>query len=503
MALSLCAVFANCGIKEDIENISNGTNPNVALPLFYSKLSLKDMIGSKNATALKIDADNKMRFYYKSDFTERSALDILKIFSGTTLPLPFADSTAFLPILKSSELTIKKIVYKKGTLIGFTAQLPQGSAPDDINLKIWLPDLTKNGKAYEINYKGKMTTAVNIVSLPLDLEGYQLRPSPLGADSVSVQVRYRASNSKGAPIRVNCIGYVNNPAFSYMEAYMPKTLLEIDEGNVDVSLYNQIIKGDLSFEDPRITVLIENSYGFPMRTKVNLIKAISKRGDTISLVAKNLVNDGFDIPYPKNTEVGEIKKARFDFTKENSNIRELLNAGPNTILYDIDAVANPDNLVGNGFMTDSTRLRIGIEVDIPIYASAKNFESRDTIRDIDFSAIANTNQAELKLVSENELPVGVNIQGIFLDASGRELGKLSDASFKLIEAAKVDAQGNVIKASNSEVFIPLTTERIANIRNANRLVLITSFATTDTGLKSVRVLANQSVSIRAGIKVIL
>jgi hypothetical protein len=256
----------------------------------------------------------------------------------------------------------------------------------------------------------------------------------------------------------------------------------------------------LKFEDPTISVLIENSYGYPMRSKVNLVKAIGKNGDTISLKATNLINDGFDFPYAK--KVGETAYARFDFNNTNSNIKDLLNAAPNTILYDIDAIANPYNDAKSGFMTDSTNLRIGLEIDIPVVGSAKNFEGRDTINNVDFSVLDNAVAAEFKFVAENELPVGITLQAFFVDNSGRILGNLADNPILLAGAAEVDAKGNVTKNMKSEVIVPFNEAKIAQIRPATKMYIATNFSTTQNGAVPVRILSTQNINLKCGIKVV-
>ncbi len=489
-----------CKVQDELDNLKGSYDPELALPLFHSKFKLNDIIGENNASALKILPDGKMNFFYQSQFTERKASDILKVFNGSSIPLGFQDSLAFLKALYSPELTIKKIHYKKGTTINFVGNLLTPNVTEEIILKVWIPTLTKNGKPFEVNYKGKISPSV-VLAKDIDLFGYILTPFPVKSDSILLRYSARTAISN-TPVKIGIFGAVNNPGFVYLEGYMPKKEIKIDQGSLDVSLYNQIVKGDLKFEDPRISVLIENSYGYPMRTKVNLIKAISKKGDTIALKASNLINDGFDFPYPTLNEVGQTKKLRFDFTNANSNIKDLLNSGPNTILYSIDAVANPKNDSTNvGFMTDSTTLRIGIEVEIPVYGSASNFQGSDTITGLNLASLDNAQIAEIKFACDNQLPIGINLEVLFLDDTGRVLDRLTEKAFKLIEAAQVDGNGNLLKATSSEVIIPLSAEKIATIRPATRMALLTSFATSQNGAVPVRILASQEVSLRAGIKV--
>ncbi len=497
---AILLTFASCKIQEDLNDLQGSYSPEAAIPLFYSKFNLKDIVGNKNADALKISPDGKMNLFYKSAYTERKASDILKIFAGSAIPIFYKDTLSYLAILKSSELTIKKILYKKGVTMTFSIQNLTPNITEPIIAKIWIPTLTRNGAVFQHSYSGPLESGKStILVTDDDMTGYTLTPMPVNSDSI--QLRYSAKTVSGKPVTLQVGGLLKNPAFSYLEGYMPKKEIAIDNGSVDVSVYNQIVTGDLTFEEPKISILVENSYGYPMRSKLNLVRAIGKKGDTISLNTTATANGNFDFPYVALNEVGKTKYKRFDFTNANSNIKALLNSAPNTILYDIDAVANPDALQLNGFMTDSTNLRIGVEVDIPVFGSAKNFEGRDTVSNLNLSILDNVQAAELKLASDNQLPVAIMIQGLFMDATGRILDNLAVSPFKLVDAAQVDANGNVTKSTPNEVIIPLTAEKIAKIRSATRLILSTNFETSQKGAVPVRILSTQEVNLRAGIRV--
>ena len=492
--------MGSCKVQEDLNDLQGSYNPETAIPLFYSKFNLKDIVGNKNATALKISPDGKMNLFYKSAYSERKATDILKIFAGSAIPIIYKDTLSYLPALKSSELNIRKILYKKGVTMSLSVQILTPNISEPVNLRLWIPTLTRKGIVFEHSYSGLLASGKSTIIVNKDdLGGYTLTPLPIGSDSI--QLRYKASSVSGKPVSLQVFGLMENPAFSYLEGFIPKKEIAIDNGSVDVSVYNQVVTGDLTFEEPTISVLIENSYGYPMRSKLNLVRAIGKKGDTIALKTTALANGNFDFPYATLNEVGKTKYKRFDFTNANSNIKELLNSAPNTILYDIDAIANPDDITINGFMTDSTNLRIGVEVDIPVIGSAKNFEGRDTIANLDLSVLDNVQAAEIKLASDNQLPVAIAIQGTFIDATGRVLDNLAASPFKLVDAAQVDVNGNVTKSTSSEVIIPLTVEKIAKIRSATRLILITNVETSQKGTIPVRILSTQEINLRAGIRV--
>ncbi len=211
--------------------------------------------------------------------------------------------------------------------------------------------------------------------------------------------------------------------------------------------------------------------------------------------------DSIVVDYPSLSEVGETKYTYFDFNKDNSNIDEVLGAGPVAIYYDFDAVANPDNNAAiRGFMTDSSEMTVQVEVELPMYGSASGFEARDTFG-INFETYENYDDVEFKIISENGIPLDVGLQLFFADANGTVLDSLFTPNVVLLEAAPVDGAGLPTAISEKTTFTTFEGARFDKIKSAKQLFMRSSFSTVNNGETIVKILSTQEVKIRMGMKI--
>jgi hypothetical protein len=333
------------------------------------------------------------------------------------------------------------------------------------------------------------------------LDGYKL--SFEKGNELTFEYRAR-TKATGEIVKLNVFGLIQNVGFKYCEAFMKKQELELDAGLVALDFYEEQEEGDLKFESPRITIIVENSYGFPMRTNIKYIQSINEKNDTVTLNAKGLTDGGFDFPYPdiSKNEIGQTKTFKYDFTNQSSNIKEMLNSKPTRLLYDIDVIANPNEVTIPGFVTDTTNLKISVEVDIPFYGSAKNFKIKQDFAEINFAeALTSIQEAELKIFAENELPVGVNLEVDFIDKNDKILTQLSAGkAIAFVEPALIDATGAVKSKSVSNTTIPFDRTKTDLLRQCEKVQLRYFISTSNNGTVPVKVLATQNINIGIGVK---
>jgi hypothetical protein len=499
ISLLIVLFFSACRVQEDLTDLENNYHPDVAAPLFFAKTSLKDILSGSNATALKIDADSKMRLYYKGTVSERKAKDALKIFPSNGIPILFnkeIDSLKF-----GGDLQLYKVNMNKPTTMTLGCQMLSAIPAQEIEGYISSDNLTKNGVPFYYKIGQKMTTGAGNVFGLFSLDGYVVtfdRP-----DNTLVFKYQAKTKSTGDPVKLQVGAAIQNIAFGYCEAFMSQKSIDLTPGEVKLDFFEEQAQGGVKFENPRITVTLDNSYGFPMRTKINYIKAINDKGDTILLSAKGLTGADFDFPFPDlaKNEVGKTKTFKYDFTTSSSNIKEMLNSNPVKIQYSIDVLANPYAITSPGFVTDSTTLKIGVEVDIPFYGTSDNFKVKQKFENINFaSALANIQEAELKLVTDNELPVGVDLEMDFLDRDGKVLTQLAQGKFSFIQAANIDAKGNVTSKTSNSQTINFDKTKTDILRKCEKIQLRYYFSTSNKGATPVQVLANQNLNIKMGVK---
>ena len=282
-----------------------------------------------------------------------------------------------------------------------------------------------------------------------------------------------------------------------MEGFLGIQRHEGGRDTIIIDFFDNWVTGDIYFADPTVTFNIENSFGIPTQSEVNVFKVLTVRGETLELESP-FVESGIDFPFPSIDEVGELKTEQFVFNKDNSNIDVILGAGPVAIDYDVDAVSNPDsNVTIRGFITDSSYYKVRVDVDLPLFGRSVDFLARDTF-ELSFDEFTGMYKAEFKLVTDNSLPLDVSIQGYFLDKEGVVLDSLFQESMRVVAGAPVDSEGNAIGTTEDVTYIDFPEERFNNVRSAATLDIIASFSTVNDGEVSVKILDSQAVAVKLG-----
>ncbi|MCC6725352.1 MAG: hypothetical protein IT258_12670, partial [Saprospiraceae bacterium] len=292
-----------------------------------------------------------------------------------------------------------------------------------------------------------------------------------------------------------------NINFSYIEGYLGNFTNRGKRDFVGIEFFEDWIQGDVFFEKPVIKINIENSFGLPTRSKIDTFDILTADGHSIPLESDFIDSTGIDFVYPTVAEAGQSKTMTFTFDANNSNIEDVLGSRPIGLDYKVDAISNPDSIVGiRGFLTDSSFYKIQIEVDLPLHGRASGFGAVDEF-DLDFSDYDVLKEVEFKLVADNGMPLAIDAQAYFLDSTGVVLDSLFDEIATPIAAAPVDADGIVTAKQTTTTFVTFDAVRFDKIRKARKLKLHAYFSTTNGGQQSVKAFSNQDVEIRMGMKV--
>ena len=334
-------------------------------------------------------------------------------------------------------------------------------------------------------------------SFPLPLKDYSLT-----AEEGSIYIEYEATRLDGEPGEVtNFFINLRELAFSYAEGYLGNVIFEGGRDTIAIDFFQDWIEGDIYFSEPKITYYLQNSFGLPTRSMINVLEVITVGGEILPLESDVVgPGQGIDFLYPGLDEVGESKTSVFVFDKTNSNIDEIVSAGPLAIDYEINALTNPDNDPSvRGFITDTSFYNVRMEVDLPFYGQASNFIALDTI-EINFDNWQQVDAAEFKIVAENSAPLDVVIQGYFIEPSGFVLDSLLNGPQRLITGAPVDSNGDVTQIATETSYAPFSVERFDRIKYADRIIIEANFSTTNNGNELVRVYSDQDVKVRVGAK---
>lgn len=503
LSVLLCSLVA-CSQFDNLEDLDGAEyNAEFAVPLVDTEFSLRDLLKNfEENSSLTIDPDGVIRFKYSGDVLTKTSEEVFEEINRVLalVPIFLTSDRIALPFASPDGLDIDRMELKSGK---FTYALQNlHSQPVFVTLRI--PEVVQNGTPLTITtsipaFSGSGTPpSVGNLFSPLQLGGYTILP----AANDSIYVEYTATDPMGNNVLLGTSSgiLIQDLKFSYAEGYLGNQLYEGGRDTIDIDFFDNWIRGDVYFEDPKITLNFENSFGIPTRSVVNLFNVLTVRQEVLPLES-SFINSGVDFPYPGLDEVGQVKQSAFVFTKDNSNIATILGAGPVQLDYDVDAFTNPDmNTSIRGFITDSSYYKVRVDVELPLFGRAFDFVVSDSFA-VDFSKYDVISAAEFKMVADNYLPLSVDVQAYFRDENGVVLDSMLDNRQRVIAAAPTNADGIATGFEQKITFAGFDAVRFDRIRFAKDIYLVTAFSTYNDGDRSVKVLADQAVKVRMGVKV--
>lgn len=494
--LLLSLLLAACSNFENIKEIDEiDYEPSVAVPLINSTVTLSELVEEDDdLDFMSINADGSVEFSYESEIFRQGAEEVLEPLE--TVPLILPDSTVALPFDVFEDLSVRYMDFKSGSI-----QFELSSVyTEDIEVTISIPQMTKNGVTFSttktIAYTGNTPSTATID--PIDLSGYLIENT-----NDELELKYDARNGMGQRVMINPIlGSANEWTFESIRGYSSPVSLLVQNDTFEINIYDNWTQGDLTLADPRLDITVNNSFGFPTRGLIQFMKVITIDGQEIFFNSP-VTGNQFEINYPSVSEMVTSKQTVFSFTKENSNIDQILNSKPAKLIYVMDVVINPDNdQTVMGFVHEDSELTSEVNINLPAYGTAKGFEVEYDF-EIDMGDVDQVKELEFKLFTNNGIPVDLISQLYFTDANGVVLDSLFTNELALVRSATVDPSGNVNMSTETTHTIPFAEERINQIKNFKYALLRASMSTYNDGNTPIRVNANHSMDIILGVNATL
>lgn len=503
------ALWSACN-KSDFNNVElDDHSAEFAFPLFSTTLRLEDLLfkvlnDSLSNDTLFVNPDGTMTLYYTGDVAEKPATDIFSAFPSGPAPIP--DTSYQYPFNSPDGVTIRDALFKGGTvnlaILNSTGVTLTGG--------FYIRQMSKNGNTFSIPLTVPPNANFPYISPLIDLSGWRAE-----SDSNQLQFRYELYKPNGERVKIPEIApgtpgffvVFQNLQLSYLEGYWGYSSYPLSRDTIQIDINQTNLDGGVTIKNPKVTMLISNSWGFPTRGYVKYLSFIGQNGEEIPLETSAFNNDSIDFNYPHYpNEIGQTKYTEVTLDENNSNIADIFNAQPTQFIYEVEGISNAqrDSSV-IGFLTDSSVIRLGVRVELLLEGTAKNFGAEQEMdlnfgdySDLDTSKIESV---EFKLVTENGTPISADMQILFLDENGQVLDSLFNGGAKVIMESAPISNGIASGVTRAENFIPMSATRFDRIRQTKKAILQTSFTTAQGGTVPVKLLANNTAVVKMGIKV--
>jgi hypothetical protein len=484
LVVFIALLNGGCSLNK-LEEVSVGASTEWALPLIDSRKSFGDLIKDfDKQSQVEIKSDGSIIMHYKGSFVARSSNDIFAKLRNALFPI--LDTVMKVPLTSTAGVYIDYAEVKNGKLLWLF------DIKEPLEVTLIIPQLELNGAPLIRKFKAD----IGVYKDSLDLKGWRL----VTKNDSNIVIMHDARRANGDRVNLKNLGAISlqNFEFNFVKGLLGSDAFDAPADTIPIDFFKRWQGGKVDFIDPKMTVELYNSFGVPVRAISRVTEVVTTNGNRIPL--QSPLTNGIDINYPTLLEIGQTKKTTIVFDKNNSNFAEIISSNPSRVEYDIDGLTNPD-LKGQkaGFLTDSSRFNFQVYVDIPLTVKAKNFLFSDTV-DVNLSGYQSVQEAELKILTDNKMPVDINLQGYFV---GDNYGIMDSFFIKnnlLLRGAPVDVSGLPRGAQTAENFITLDEAKFNRVRLAKKIVLKYSISTTNSGSDVVRLAATQDVQVRMGMK---
>lgn len=521
-AAILISAFQSC-VKDNFEfdKIAEVQwDPNVAAPLVYADLSIKDMLDNSGGQAYVVEAgDGSLTIVYKSSLFSLEASSLVNlpdqayphtIAAGAALPAPFAAGTYTV----TSNQTVPFISGVGGPLIdsmtlkaGKFFFLFNSDLHNSGSIKITVPNVKKNGVAFSqtipLNYTGSLPATA---SGNFDVTGYNFDMTSGGAPYNQFIVKYEIilNGSATPPVITENIDVdfrMLNQKFSKIFGDIGVQNLSLPSDTLDLSIFtNADGAASFSLVDPRIKVTIANSYGVPIDAHLSNFEGYNPGVNYYPITG---VPDPLPILSPNLSQVGQVLVDSFKLNNTNSNIATIVNNTPKKIVYKLDAYTNIGGPTQNNFILDTSRFQMDVEFELPLYGTAKNFILIDSMPfSFNEDVPEQVESGLIRTYNSNGFPIDIDMQVYFVDSLYTILDSLVSPNQILLKSGTVNAVTGRVTAATQTIFdVTLNKARLLKLKNAKNIVIQAKASTTNSGTTNVKIYSDYSLGFKLGVQV--
>lgn len=468
-ALAVIIITSCSFLDEEYELAKNDRQ--LAVPIAYGNITLSDVIErSKGFANIKIDGEGKITLLYKGELLRENSTKIFPPFPGL-IEFPIEDTVKSVSLPVNPAYRIDKGVFDN-TNLGFRFA---HDVKEIVNVNMEILSVSKDGKTWQQNYILDFTNdADGIILVP---KSSALDYTALPADN-KITFKYKAIRPNGERIKLKTVNLnFDFLKFKYLDGYFGNHTFDIKGDVIEINLFDRWKSGGFEIINPKINLDVDNAFGFPVRSKVNEL-VLNTVGGNVLKVESEYINKGIDFNFPLISEIGTIKNTKFQFNSVNSNIGVLFKDKVIKVIYDFDALANPDGDTGvKNFFNSDAFFAVNVDVELPMQIKANEFTITDTF-EINLIEFEKIKAADFKINTVNSFPVESTVSAYFLDENGVILEQLSESENIKVGASDIDTNGKLISPATNQKVINFDKVRFEKLKKAKKILITASFDTS-------------------------
>lgn len=498
--IGLSLAFSACNVKyfEGAEFSDNIVfDPSIAVVfgrLEYTVDELFEQLNDANAGITSND-EGVVTIVYSEQLQSQSAQNFLEVQDqsfGSSIPsgvnLSNPPNTTVVTVTESYAFDLSQRGNEAYDSIYFQSGLFEFSVESDfnanINFEATFTSLQSSGNSLVMT--GDLTPGNNTFSQTENLDNYKgLFHLDENGDPSSnkflVEITYDVEVTPTSSIdendRVEFTMSMTNTNFDAVYGFVDSQELEVSFEIVDFDFFQQFDRGNVTFADPRVNFVFDNSFGFPLGVDFQDITATNSEGQSVSLQG-DIINQLNEVVGPRLENEGAIRTTEIEVNNQNSNIVDLLSLQPETIVVDVRATSNPNGIPFQyNFINDESILDVGVNIEIPFDMTLDGLQAEERMPFTPPEDIDQATGLMLRLASENNIPMSGIVEMQFLGDNNNLLYSIDEQA--AFEAAPVGSNGRTTESTFRTADFLLDEDAIQSIKSASTILLLVTLTTTD------------------------
>jgi len=290
---------------------------------------------------------------------------------------------------------------------------------------------------------------------------------------------------------------LTNISFYHVYGFIDTQELLEESGSLELTIWEDNPElSAISFAEPGIEITSVSSFGIPMVIAFDSVIATNANGDQVTLT----IDDGNELEFnaPGMDQQGETVITHNLIDNSTSNLRDFIDVGPSNISYTVAGRTSTTNDDTTHFVLDESELDLVVEVLLPLDFKSTGFALTDTMEfemedAVDTSLVRN---AEITLMTLNQLPLELEVQVLFLDEFHTVLDSVFDDERPLLGASLVDADGKLVEAVEEINTVEFPIEKLGKLEQVHFMQIRAKLTTSDQGVPYVKIYSDYTLDFK-------
>ena len=287
-------------------------------------------------------------------------------------------------------------------------------------------------------------------------------------------------------------------AHSQAYGYFGTKEVPLQDSFIDMSFFEKFGDSGIDFKEPTISILVTNSYGFPLGLSLAGLSATNN--DSTILPLTGMVSEKLHyVNYSEESDPADLRTTEIVIDNQNSNISDLFGVTPTRFNLPLVTVSNPPDyaVVPLNFITDTSYLQTITLVELPLEVKLDTFVT-NLVYSLEGVDLDEVEEASLRIHTINEIPLEATLALSFSDADSVPFYFLKERL--ALVAPPLDENGRTIDATSllAEIFLyPEGTAALKRAENLTVSIIIDSATPSDD--EYIKLFADDEITVSVSI----